>query len=366
MYVINVNIISILLMVWTIFLIARNMQLYQRKTIFFSSSCLVIVVLLLLEIIENRLIDINSYDFIFLRKIVNAVGFSITPLGIIFLVLFNYYEIDKKAKKWSIVLFWALFIIDVICSILSIWFPIVFSFDGLVYQRKAFFFIPSSTSLIYLILLLVVVKLKRRSYSNTEFGFLFISIVIGAISFLVQLLVKNVFLIWSSFSVALIVYYSLIQESRLQYDSMTGMKNRNLFEKDIIALENTVKVGIVIFDLNSLKYVNDNYGHLVGDKIIIDTSKIIQETFNQDYCYRIGGDEFVVLLKKTKNDDAKVLMEEFNKAIQEYNKTHELNIDVSYGYAFRNQTQDQSVMDVFRKADNDMYKMKETRKLYKK
>lgn len=366
MNAINVNIISILLMIWTIFLIARNMQLYQRKAIFFSLSCLVIVALLLLEIIENRLIDINSYDFIFLRKVVNAVGFSITPLGIIFLILFNYYEIDKKVKKWIIVLFWTPFMICVICSILSIWFPIIFSFDGLTYQRKAFFFIPSLTSLTYLILLLVVVKLKHRSYKNTEFGFLCISIFIGAISFFIQILIKNVFLIWSSYSVSLIIYYSLMQESRLQYDSMTGMKNRNLFQKDISALENTIKMGIVIFDLNSLKYVNDNYGHLVGDKIIIDTSKIIQETFNQDYCYRIGGDEFVVLLKKTKKDDAKVLMEEFSKAIHEYNKTHELNIDVSYGCAFRNQTQGESVMDVFKKADDNMYKMKETRKFYKK
>lgn len=353
-------------MIWTIFLIARNMQLYQRQSIFFSLSCLVIIALLVLEILENRLVDINSYDFIFLRKVVNAVGFSITPLGIIFLVLFNYYETEKKVKKWINILFWTPFMICVICSILSIWFPIIFSFDDLTYQRKAFFFFQSFVSLIYLILLLVVVKLKQRSYAKTEFGFLCISILIGAISFFVQILIKDVFFIWSSYSVSFIIYYSLIQESSLQYDSMTGMKNRNLFEKDISALENTVKMGIIIFDLNSLKYVNDNYGHLVGDKIIIDTSKIIQETFSQDYCYRIGGDEFVVLLKKTKIDDAKVLMEEFNKAIHEYNKTHELNIDVSYGCAFRNQTQNQSAMDVFKKADDNMYIMKEKSKLYKK
>lgn len=366
MHAINVNIISMLLMIWTIFLIARNMQLYQRKTIFFSLSCIVIIALLVLEIMENRLIDINSYDFIFLRKVVNAVGFSITPLGIIFLILFNYYEIDKKVKKWIMVLFWTPYMICVICSILSIWFPIIFSFDGLAYQRKAFFFIPPLISLTYLILLLVVVKLKHRSYANTEFGFLCISILIGAISFFVQILIKNIFLIWSSYSVSLIIYYSLIQESRLQYDIMTGMKNRNLFEKDMSALENTVKLGIVIFDLNTLKYVNDNYGHLVGDKMIVDTSKIIQETFNHDDCYRIGGDEFVVILKKTKKDDAQVLMEQFNRAIHEYNKTHELNVDVSFGCAFRNQTHGQSVMDVFKKADDNMYKMKETRKLSKK
>ena len=82
--------------------------------------------------------------------------------------------------------------------------------------------------------------------------------------------------------------------------------------------------------------------------------------------YRIGGDEFVVLLKKTKKDDAKVLMEEFSKAIHEYNKTHELNIDVSYGCALEIKRQGESVMDVFKKADDNMYKMKETRKFYKK
>jgi len=80
------------------------------------------------------------------------------------------------------------------------------------------------------------------------------------------------------------------------------------------------------------------------------------------YC----GDEFVVLLKKTKNDDVVVLMEEFKKAIHEYNKTHELIIDISYGCAFRNQTQGQSVMDVFKKADDNMYKMKETIKVHHK
>jgi len=58
-----------------------------------------------------------------------------------------------------------------------------------------------------------------------------------------------------------------------------------------------------MLDMNALKYVNDNYGHEAGDKLIIKASKLISNNVRQvDYVFRFGGDEFLVLLPGVGND----------------------------------------------------------------
>ena len=81
-------------------------------------------------------------------------------------------------------------------------------------------------------------------------------------------------------------------------DILTGIYNRTAFTKwEAEYQENFSNTSIVLCDLNNLKYYNDNYGHEIGDKYIIDAAHIIKEAFkDKGQCYRIGGDEFVVTL----------------------------------------------------------------------
>ena len=83
-------------------------------------------------------------------------------------------------------------------------------------------------------------------------------------------------------------------------DFLTGIGNRlsyNVFVNEL-KQQTSGAFGVIFCDLNGLKYINDNYGHNEGDKYIKDFSDFLRKSFRTSSCFRIGGDEFVVLLKE--------------------------------------------------------------------
>lgn len=89
-----------------------------------------------------------------------------------------------------------------------------------------------------------------------------------------------------------LVQYSL-------YDSVSGLKNRHAFDlkiKEIESSEYFRSVGVVFADVNALKFMNDHYGHNMGDDLIRKCGFLLISHFGKDNCYRVSGDEFIVLL----------------------------------------------------------------------
>lgn len=82
-------------------------------------------------------------------------------------------------------------------------------------------------------------------------------------------------------------------------DSLSGLFNRNKYNIDIKNenLENDENIGVIYLDLDNLKDINDNFGHTMGDKLILKTSKMLKECFRGSNIYRLGGDEFVIISK---------------------------------------------------------------------
>ena len=91
--------------------------------------------------------------------------------------------------------------------------------------------------------------------------------------------------------------YSHELEQNAIHDQLTGCKNRTAlawaYNNDFDASQS---VGIVMCDLNGLKRMNDSKGHLAGDQYICDAAKILCDCFGSENVYRIGGDEFAVVL----------------------------------------------------------------------
>ena len=80
------------------------------------------------------------------------------------------------------------------------------------------------------------------------------------------------------------------------YDTLTSFYNRNRFIQDLDKITNgDASVGVVYLDVNGLKEVNDKQGHACGDQLLVDTADKIKAVFQQADCYRVGGDEFVVI-----------------------------------------------------------------------
>ena len=145
-------------------------------------------------------------------------------------------------------------------------------------------------------------------------------------------------------------------------DSLTGIKNKAAYIEDISIIEQKInegkldKVGVVVFDLNSLKKINDTKGHDAGDEYIKAACHIICERFKHSPVYRIGGDEFVAILEGEDYENRRQLLEEFSKMVDE-EKKHD-GIVIAIGSSTLHRNKDKSYMRVFERADKQMYKCK--------
>jgi diguanylate cyclase (GGDEF)-like protein len=161
--------------------------------------------------------------------------------------------------------------------------------------------------------------------------------------------------------------YNLLRELNhlSNYDSMTGLNNRNYIESKLSHYESTNRIGIFSLDINGLKINNDYLGHERGDYLLKALAKKLKKVFkdipNKEIA-RIGGDEFIVI---TKDVDLKALEEikiELIKACED-NDIYK-SISISIGLAF-DLTGESSIYGLIQKADALMYQMKsEISKIY--
>lgn len=144
-------------------------------------------------------------------------------------------------------------------------------------------------------------------------------------------------------------YVSVIIDN--QRDTLTGLLNRKTFDDRIMKLVELKKKEIIyreqdherrksvterfwlgIFDIDHFKRINDTFGHVFGDEILILISRLIQGEFrNNDLIFRYGGEEFIAVARAESHDDVFALFERFRRKVESYNFPQVGNITVSIG-----------------------------------
>lgn len=141
-------------------------------------------------------------------------------------------------------------------------------------------------------------------------------------------------------------------------DELTKCYNRHAYETDIHALDLNQEWIYLSLDLNGLKHANDTYGHAAGDELIKAAADCMKEVFYKyGKVYRVGGDEFVVLLDKHVND-FNTLIQSFETKVDHWHGELVTSMGISYGVVFSKEQTWQSVEDVSKIADDRMYKSK--------
>lgn len=144
-------------------------------------------------------------------------------------------------------------------------------------------------------------------------------------------------------------------------DSMTGVRNKHAYSEEEeyingqIASGELKKLAVVVGDVNGLKYVNDTFGHAAGDQLIKDATALICEQFSHGAVFRVGGDEFVILLQGEGYDTMHEVIDELNRKVEANIK--ENAVVISFGYSVLEE-EDQYLSDVFERADRMMYERK--------
>ena len=171
----------------------------------------------------------------------------------------------------------------------------------------------------------------------------------------------------------LLNYYTFISESyarqkeytslaHLAYaDELTGLANRARYDSYMSSINKEDDYCIVSIDLNGLKTINDNMGHLSGDKYLTEFAEGLKETFGQiGFVARIGGDEFVAILKRDVMTQVEEYATKLNNYLDDLNKEDSsIHRSAAIGYAYKHEYVNADSNMVYLKADERMYNNKE-------
>ena len=156
---------------------------------------------------------------------------------------------------------------------------------------------------------------------------------------------------------------SLVSAKEIAYrDPLTGVKSKRAYQEDKSKIDHRIstlqlmELGVIVFDVNDLKKVNDNLGHEEGDKYIVEGCSLICSQFQHSPVYRIGGDEFVVILEGEDYKDRINLLNDFDRQMEENRDAGK--IVISTGLDIFRPGRDINFNSVFERADQRMYERK--------
>lgn len=149
-------------------------------------------------------------------------------------------------------------------------------------------------------------------------------------------------------------------------DELTKIYNRKFYNEKVSELLSLYKryntpFSVIMYDIDDFKHINDTYGHTVGDKVLIEMSELVQSLIRDtDYLFRIGGEEFIILISETSLEEAKLVAEKIRKNVSKLNTIKDETITISLGLTEvkPNDTEDL----LFQKVDGLLYNSKKNGK----
>jgi diguanylate cyclase (GGDEF)-like protein len=149
--------------------------------------------------------------------------------------------------------------------------------------------------------------------------------------------------------------------SNVNHDQLTKLGNRQALDAkflDIFGIsgrrKNEASYCLAILDIDHFKQVNDNYGHLHGDEVLLQLSRLMIETFRDiDFLFRFGGEEFVVILSDIQLAQAKRVLDRFREKVSQYQFPLVEKVTISIGLT--QVTLDSNAMEILEQADKALY-----------
>ncbi|MBC7876932.1 MAG: GGDEF domain-containing protein [Anaerolineales bacterium] len=160
----------------------------------------------------------------------------------------------------------------------------------------------------------------------------------------------------------IIQYMGVLQQKRASTDALTGFLNRHaLYSVLLQEMERSIRYkrpfSIVLFDIDEFKLVNDTFGHLEGDKVLKELSKLVVSLMRKtDYVGRWGGEEFLLVLPETDSNAAQTIAERFRAKIEETHFMENYFIAASFGVTTYEASS--SVQEMLSSADVALYQAK--------
>ena len=334
-------------------------QRFKQHTKISLYTICIITCALLLAVSVHVEIYAKATGNIPLAMVCSIFGYAIRPLCIYFLILMSEHFIPKK-YLWLTCLPLIINLVVYLCALIPGTEEIIFGFaknakGELDFLAGPLRFTSHIVSALYLLFLLFVALMNLRAKHLTHS----IAILICSLFVVIAVIIESFFnpkddirLLNVTIAVSTVIYYLYLYMERSSIDTLTGLFNRETYYRDTLKMQDSA-TGVIQFDMNGLKYINDNFGHLEGDKAlstIADT--IVKSAKRSMYAYRLGGDEFTIIVNNGSEEDIKKAVARFKDYLS---KTP---YHCSIGYAYRS---DKTISfdELLKEAERKMYQDKE-------
>ncbi|MGI6141602.1 MAG: GGDEF domain-containing protein, partial [Caldicoprobacterales bacterium] len=249
-------------------------------------------------------------------------------------------------------------------TVLSPIFGFIFYVDaGNSHIRGDYFFIFITVYIINLLILIISTLKTAKTYNYPLRRNLIALSLFTILGTSIQLVYPLAYSSWHCVTLSLFLYFLLMSEFDSCFDSLTGLYNREAFDKAIKQLTETKAFSVIILDIDDFKSVNDTYGHDYGDTAIKTVAAIIQKSFNKHYtCYRFGGDEFSVIGNETDKEKIEYQLRTMTNNIAEMRKKGNPLPTISYGYSIFQGGEKLDFQKILKEADDLMYHFKRIHK----
>mgnify|MGYP004563361551 FL=1 len=247
----------------------------------------------------------------------------------------NYKRIFKKAKP---VMFpWVVEVIMVLCNLFGTGIMFKISEEN-IYQRAAGALIGYISLIIYFAYSIYLVHQSKKQGINLNFFPVIYFVGPCFAGVLIQFLFYGITSSWVLVAVALIFVQMQSYAENLYIDELSGLYNRRYLNAVLSERKITSRKSLhgIMMDVNDFKYINDNFGHSMGDKAICTLGNILFRSIpDGGMVIRYAGDEFIVLLSGVDTESVLVTMDEINHNLSQFNesKIEPFTLSVSMGYA---------------------------------
>ncbi len=261
---------------------------------------------------------------------------------------------DKKSKLLNYLVI-SIIAINFIIGFSGLFTDAIFYFDEQNnYHRGKFYFIHFVMVVVSILTLLVNTFIVGLKYQTRKNYILILDFILFFGALFIHIKFNGIWVLWISVSIAITILYIYYTALINQIDVLTGLLNRKCFDSQLYDLN--FDAIILIIDINKFKEINDSLGHTVGDYCLVEIANAIKKVYSKSgYCYRIGGDEFSIILHKNL-DTLDELNDKFRKKISRKKYKIELpTISIGHSYYYPNKS---SVQKVIEEADKMMYEIK--------
>lgn len=368
----SLNIYSLVVLAILFIQAKKSLKSYDKYYVkLWLAVIAIIFVIQTAEILSWLYLYLPQRFFLYLSSVCNALIFLLVCAMTSSAAIFIEYGVNfsKKAAAYLFKIFLPITCVNALLALLSIPFGLYFNYTNGVYGYGPLY--P-----VYLILIFspFVIELFRLVFMHKDAKQIRNVLIMGIVFPLIFITLRlfttiNLYMLFPSFTLSILVMNFLIINNNLSIDYLTGLKNKRGVEEYFSKMPPQLSdyFSVIYMDINGFKKINDRYGHKEGDWALRIFSKMILKCIRiSDLGAREGGDEFLIAMHSQSENDYQTVLDRLQGEINEFNAsgTKPYKLSVSCGVTVIKPFENIDKENIINTTDFKMYKEKSSIKKY--